>query len=51
MDGGLFDVTGDTGHERITVLKVGVEVRLRVAKKSDYASTVLRVFRVYCIVK
>lgn len=29
VDGGLLDVSGDAGDEGISVLKVGVEVRLR----------------------
>lgn len=29
MDGGLFDVSGDACDERISVFKVGVEVRLQ----------------------
>lgn len=28
VDGGLLDVSGDAGDERISVLKVGVEVGL-----------------------
>lgn len=28
VDGGLLDVSGDAGDEGISVLKVGVEVRL-----------------------
>lgn len=35
VDGGLLDVTGDACHEGIAVLKVGVKVGLRVAKKSS----------------
>lgn len=29
VDGGLLDVSGDAGDKGISVLKVGVEVRLR----------------------
>ena len=33
VDGGLLDVSGDAGDEGISVLKVGVEVRLREDEK------------------
>lgn len=35
VDGGLLDVTGNACHKSIAVLKVGVEVGLRVVKEKN----------------
>lgn len=43
VDRGLFDVTGDAGHECIPVLKVGVKVGLQGGDKGKSKQTKVRV--------